>query len=210
MRASRRPALLAALLAAAASLAACAYFTVREDAAPVRSYTVPGFGALELDVPPDWRDSVEAAEGGLPAQVITFQPPSGYAFRVKVVAGGNHAGLPDFNSPDRIRRAVERQGNRLLPSAMQKTLTLETLQGPVAQGFYYTLTDKIAVEHPTTTGDYPYTTQGAAGVGDLLVSFSIYFRDPSAPERETALAMIADARHVTRPGSSPEPGGPTR
>jgi hypothetical protein len=210
MRASGRPALLAALLAAAASLAACAYFTVREDAAPVRSYTVPGFGALELDVPQDWRDSVEAAEGGLKAQAITFQPPSGYAFRVRVVAFGNHSGLPDFNSPDRIRRAVERQGTGLLPSAMQKTLAVETLQGPVAQGFYYTLTDKIAVEHPTTTGDYPYLTQGAAGVGDLLVSFSIYFRDPGAPEREAALAMIAGARHVASPKSSPVPGAPTR
>lgn len=210
MRAPGWPALLAAFLAAAASLAACAPFAAPETAAPMRSYIVPGFGALELDVPTDWRDSVEAAEGGLPAQVITFQPPSGYAFRVKVVAGGNHAGLPDFNSPGRIRLIVERQGSRLLRSAVEPTLTVETLRGTVTRGFYYTLTDKRAVEHPTTTGDYPHLTQGVASVGDLLVSFSIYFRDPIAPEREAALAMIADARHTTSPASGPEPGGPTR
>lgn len=210
MRAPGWPALLAALLAAAASLAGCASSDIHEDAAPIRSYTVPGFGALELDVPAGWRDSVEAAEGGLPARVITLQPPSGYAFRVKIFAGGNQAGLPDFNSPGRIHWSVERQGNRLLASAVEPTLTVETLKGTVAQGFYYTLTDKTAVEHQTTTGDYPRLTQGAAGVGGLLVSFSIYFRDPSAPEREAALAMIAGARHVTSPKSSPVPGAPTR
>lgn len=210
MRASGWPTLLLALFAAAASLAACAPAAVQQGAAAVRSFAVPGFGTVVLDVPADWQDSVEAAEGGVPAQAITFQPPSGYAFRVKVVAGGNHAGLPDFNSPDRIRRAVERQGSRLLRSAVEPTLTVETLRGTVTRGFYYTLTDKRAVEHPTTTGDFPRLTQGVASVGALLVSFSIYFRDPIAPEREAALAMIAGARHVTRPASGPAPGGAPR
>ena len=210
MRPSGRPALLVALLAAAASLTACASGAVREDAGPMRSYAVPGFGALALEVPTDWKDSVEAAEGGISARAITFQPPSGHAFVVKVLAGGNRKSQPGFNSPARMRLIVERQGYRLLRSAMEPTLIVVPLAGAAARGFYFTLTDKVAVEHPTTTGDYPRLTQGVASVGGLLVSFSIYFREPVAPEREAALAMIASARHLASPGSAPPPGGTTR
>ena len=210
MRPSGRSALLAALLAAAASLTACASGNVHEDAGPIRAYTVPGFGALALEVPPGWKDSVEAAEGGIAARVITFQPPSGHAFVVKVFAGGNRSGQPGFNSPARLRLIVERQGHRLLRSAVEPTLTVVPLPGEEVRGYYFTLTDKIAVEHPTTTGDYPRLTQGVASVGDLLVSFSIYFREPFAPEREAALAMIAHSRHIAGPGSRLEPGGPAR
>ncbi len=213
MRAVARPALLAALLAAVAWLAACALAGAPAPAQPgattMRSYAIPGFGTLELDVPTDWKDAVEAIQDGQ-IRTIDFTPSTGDAFAISLTAAGNFAGHRNFTSPARIRRIVEEQGRALLRSAVETSLTVKSLTGSGAQGFYYTLTDRATVGQPPQPGNYPYLTRGGVSAGGLLLSFGIYTRNSDAPEREAALAVIAGARHIAGPGSAPPPGGTTR
>ena len=173
----------------------------------VRTYAVPGAGSLALHVPEGWRDSVEAFQG-TPMRSITFRPPSGDDFAIKITAGDTPGGQSDFNSPARMRRLVELEGQQLLATAVEQTLTVETLAGPRVSGYHYTLSDKSSVGQPPRPDDYPYLTRGMAATGTLLVVFSIFTRDKNSPARQAALAMLAAARQSAGPAAgSPATGG---
>ena len=164
----------------------------RPSPGSARSYALPGDGALELEVPAGWRDSVEQRQPGS-APTISFVPALGDEFLV-LLTPSRDPGRLDFNSPARVRAFVERSGQGMLGGSVEKAVVLESLSGTTAQGFYYTLTDRAAVGKPSVRGDYPYVTQGAVATGDLLVVFSIFHRTKDGPERQAALVMVAGLR----------------
>ena len=68
---------------------------------------------------------------------------------------------------------------------------LRARPGGAEVGFFYSLTDKAP-----KPDEHPLITQGAVAVGDLLLTFTILHRDPSSPERQQTLDMLASARHI--------------
>ena len=162
----------------------------------LRSYAIPGHGVLELDVPATWKSSLDQPPGGRPP-TITFQPATTQEFELKVTATWDPTGRADAPSPAAIRSGVQRMGQRLLPTAAEETLVVESLPGATPRGYHYTLSDKRSVGKPSTPDDYPYITQGMTSAGDLLLAFSFFFRTKDTPEREAVLAMLAGARVKT-------------
>lgn len=155
--------------------------------ASTRSYAIPGHGMLELVVPASWKDSISQPPRGLPP-TITFSPPTGDDFQVLVTALWHPQGDPGFNSLQNIRALLERQGQKLLAQAVEKTLVLEELKGKEASGLHYSLTDRAP-----KPGEYEYMTQGAVGVDELMLMFTILFRRKDAPERQAALEVLETA-----------------
>ncbi len=173
-----------------------------------RSYTIPGRGVLELDVPATWKSSTDQPSGGRPP-TITFRPAATtQEFEFKVTATWDPSGRADTPSPAAIRSGVQRMGQKLLSTAVEKTLVVEPLSGATPSGYHYTLTDKSSVGKPAAPDDYPYVTQGMTSAGDLLLAFSFFFRTKGTPEREAALAMLAGARVKTEGTTARPPAAP--
>ncbi|HEV8532163.1 MAG TPA: hypothetical protein VGT00_12150 [Methylomirabilota bacterium] len=174
-----------------------------------RSYPIPSHGVLELDGPTAWKSSLDQPPGGR-APTITFTPSTTQEFEFKVTVSWDQTRPADAFSPAAIRSFVQHMGQKLLPTAVEKTLVVEPLPGQTPRGYHYTLTDKSSVGKPSAPGDYPYVIQGMTSAGDLLLAFSYFFRTKEGPDREAALAMLAGARAKSEVATTlpPAPSGP--
>jgi len=87
----------------------------------LRSYAIPGHGVLELDVPATWKSSLDQPPDGQ-HPTMTFRPATTQEFELKVTATWDSTGRADAPSPAAIRSGVQHTGERLLPTAVEKTL----------------------------------------------------------------------------------------
>jgi hypothetical protein len=190
-----RRSLASILLLAALVLAA------RRPSVSVRAYDLPGHGRLEFSAPRSWKDEVGRPPGDLPP-TIEFSPAAGSSFSIQVTPLFSPAGAPDFNRPETIRALLEEIGRKQLEASVEKEITLKEIKGHDAAGFYFTVTDRAP-----KPDEWTYLTAGAAGVGDLLVSFTILTNSLDSGELDQALRMIGTCRQVR---TSDPPARPAR
>lgn len=155
-------------------------------ASTVRSYEIPGHGALQFVVPNSWKDSIRRPSRETPPTIV-FSPPVGNDFQVLITALWSPRSEPGFNAPHKLRRAADDHGKTRLASSVEKTLVLRELKGHAAVGYLYTLTDR-------EPGEYRYLTQGHVAVGDLWLSVSILFQPQATLAHRSALEMIRTVR----------------
>jgi hypothetical protein len=168
---------------------------------PVRTYDLPGHGRLEISPPGAWKEEVGRPPGDLPP-TIEFSPPAGNRFSVQITPLFSPAGDPDYNRPERIRPLLEEIGRKQLEASVEKEITLKEIKGPAAAGYYFTVTDRAP-----KTDEWTYLTAGAAGVGDLLVSFTILTNSLDSGELRQALRMIESCRQIKSTDKPPVPPG---
>jgi hypothetical protein len=101
-------------------------------------------------------------------------------------------GEPGFNSPDRVRALLEKDGKRILPKTVETKIVLQELKGVHNIGYYFSVTDKAP-----DPGEYRYMTQGKIGVGNLLLSFTILTRVKESESAKDALTMLREAKQRT-------------
>jgi hypothetical protein len=190
-----RPHPLRALLAALPLAALAA-----GDDTVVRFYRVPGHGTLQLAVPVSWKESVSVQGPGLPP-TVAFSPPEGSGFSVQITPLWSPAADPAFNRPESVRPLVARMGRQHLGSAVETDLVLREIRGEAVAGYVFTLTDRAPAE-----GGWRYLTAGAAGAGDLLLSFTVLTHSLDSGDLDAALRLIRSARQVDVPASSATPG----
>ena len=165
-----------------------------EPAGPAaRIFPVPGHGQLELTVPTDWRDTVDQPLGGLPP-TIAFLPAEGEAFRLLVTALWDRDGRPI--STDAVRAMAQRALNDARTYAVEQGAALVAAQGTEASGWYFRLTDRRVPAGTLPRGEYAYLVQGAARVGDLLLTFTLLTNARDGAEHEAAVALIRSARQL--------------
>jgi len=172
-------------------------FVLAAEATSVRSYPLPGHGILELKVPSSWKESVSGPPAGLPP-TIEFSPESGNGFDVQITPLWSPTGDPDLNRPEVIRSLVEKMGRKHLDQAVETEVRLKEIKGPRAKGYVFTITDRAPAE-----GEWTYLTAGAAGVGELLLSFTILTNSLDSGELDRALRMIEESRWSASPSSEP-------
>jgi hypothetical protein len=180
------------LLLAAPALAA-------EGPPRVNAYELPGHGRLEMSPPAGWKEELTRPPGDLPP-TIEFSPPAGSGFSVQITPLFSPAGDPDYNRPERIRPLLEAIGRKQLEASVEKEITLRQIKGPAAAGYYFTVTDRAPKKD-----EWTYLTAGAAGVGDLLVSFTILTNSLDSGELRQALRMIEACRQVRTSDPPPRP-----
>ena len=166
-------------------------FTSSETAPPsaVRSFPLPHHGVLDLAVPPSWADVVHRPPGELPPTLL-FSPKNGNRFELLLTVFWNMNPGENMTEPGRLKAMVTARGRTLLPNAIEKELTVLELRRGESVGYYYVLTDKVS-----EPGAFPYRAEGAIGMGDLLLSFTLLFKDKDSDELRKPLEMLINAKY---------------
>jgi hypothetical protein len=148
----------------------------------IKKYPVPEHGALELNVPTSWKGKVHKPQENMPPTVI-FDPAKGNDFEVLITVLWSKTGEQGFNNQDNVRTLVEKEGQKLLPNAVETKIVLEEIRGVDHTGYYFIVTDKAP-----NPGEYRYMTHGAIGVGNLLLSATILHRVKESESVKDALS----------------------
>jgi hypothetical protein len=168
----------------------------------VRSYDVPGHGRIEFTVPVAWKDEANRPPADLPP-TIEYSPAEGNSFSVQITALRSPTGDPEFNRPEKIRTLLEEIGRKQLEVSVEKEIVLKEIKGPAVAGYYFTLTDRAPKKD-----EWTYLTAGAAGAGDLLLSFTILTNSVDSGELRQALKAIEGCRLIKTPEPTPSPARP--
>lgn len=152
-------------------------------------YTIPDHGRLIMDVPTEWQATFyEPQDKSFP--VISFYPLDGpKVFQLSVAVFWAEAPLRNLTDPGNLRRFVESVGQEILKQADENTLELEDIVGRSGIGYMFSLSDQDAPE-----GEYPYLTQGALGVGNVVVVFTLLMQENNTELRKKTLEMLEGAR----------------
>jgi hypothetical protein len=154
------------------------------------SFSIPGHGALRLQMPEGWHAQSRPLAKP-PSVYVHFTPASGEAFDVQVTAIWLDPDKRARTTADSLKATAQRSADDLLPHSVEKTAPLHDLRGPQCQGFYYALTD-----NNPGPGEFTNLTQGLFLTGDLLTTFTILHRTPSSPEVDQALQSLGAASYV--------------
>jgi hypothetical protein len=129
-----------AILAAAALSVCTSGFDAAGEGKPpaleARSFAVPGHGSLALPVPAAWKQEVNQPPTD-PSPTITFSPASGDDFKVLVTPLWSPTNDPNFNKPQAVRRLIDNETRKMLPSAVEKELAVKEFKGAAGTGYYY-------------------------------------------------------------------------
>lgn len=166
-------------------------------------YPIPGHGVLTLEVPVHWQVTYyQPRENAAP--IIIFYPLRGpQTFQLTTAVFWDDSPARNITAPEQIRKLVEQVGIEVLAQSDQDTLELSEFSGREGTGYLFDLSDKDA-----GAGEYRYLTQGALGVGEVLVVFSLFTMELDPELRDTVLTMLRGARlkrqrqDVRRPGNS--------
>jgi hypothetical protein len=154
----------------------------------IRKYPIPEHGTLELNVPTPWKGEVHKTRENMPPTFI-FNPAQGNDFQVTISVLWEKTGDKDFNSQEKARTFVEKDGQKLLPNTAEGKIVLQEIKGVSHSGYYFSVTDKAP-----NPGEYRYMTRGAIGVGKLFLNFTILHRVRDSQAVRDALSIFREAK----------------
>ena len=158
----------------------------------IRKYPIPGHGTLELNVPAPWKGEVHKPRENMPPTIM-FNPAKGNDFQVMITVLGGKTGEQDFNSQDKVRTFVEKDGQKLLANAAEGKIVLQQIKGVNNAGYYFSITDKAP-----NPGEYRYMTRGAIGVGNLFLNFTILHRVRDSQSVRDAISILREAKQSAK------------
>jgi len=177
-------------------------------ATTVRSYGLPGGGALELAVPLRWQEEIGWSEDD-ERPTITFRPESGAGFLVRIVvlAPEPSAG-EEFASSDRLKALVESSARASLGVNGGADLRLERIgEDAHVVGWYYSVVDSLMPD-PPPEGAFAVMTQGASSASGFVLTATVLTRKQWGDDLSDAVSMLRTARVGEGPGDSWRVPGP--
>lgn len=169
-----------------AVLLVAAVLNISAAEAGERIYELPGYGGvLILPVPPGWVEELRRpSDEGPPA--INFHGAGREDFRVFIVpfpgAGADLAGM--------VRGAAR----GIAPLAAEEQIEIRSFGGDV-RGYWFRYSDRSLAGTVPPEGDYIYTVQGAALVGDIALTFTVLTNDSRSAAVAATLRMVRGARY---------------
>ncbi len=158
----------------------------------IRQYPIPEHGTLELNVPTPWKGEVHKPQEKMVPTII-FNPAKGNDFQVMISVLWGKTGDQDFNSQEKVRTFVEKDGQNLLPNAAEPNIVLQEIKGANKTGYYFSITDKAP-----NPGEYRYMTRGAIGVGNLFLNFTILHRVKDSQSVRDVLSALQEAKQSSK------------
>ncbi len=155
--------------------------------AAAEQYSVPGVGALQLDVPKGWRVQEQIGPTSI---YLKMRPETGGRFSFQFTSNWlPPEKLSGFTSAS-IKERVESMAKNLLPDAVEKEAGLVELKGKEVAGYYFRVTDR----NPSTSpGEFKYLTQGMFTTPTGVAVFTLLHNEADPPERQQAVAMLEGA-----------------
>jgi len=158
----------------------------------ITHFPVPDHGEIVFHVPVRW-DYTYRSTGIISPPVVTFfrKDKSGEeVFQLNASIFWNDGFQKNILSDENVKTLVQDVGEGLLPFSDETDLELIPLNGKDGQGYFFRLTDSAA-----RPGEYRYLTQGALGVGELLLVFSLFTNEESDQIHNLAIEMVQNASH---------------
>jgi len=153
-----------------------------------RKYPIPSHGVLELNTPVSWKAKTHKPQENMPP-IMIFNPATGTDFQVTIMVSSGKKGEVSFNSAEKVKSLLEKEGQQLLPRITETKLVLKEMTGNDHTGSYFTATDKNV-----DPGEYRYMTRAGIGVGDLLVLATILHRVKDSGAVKATLSMLREAK----------------
>lgn len=160
----------------------------------IQQFPLPGHGTLVIAVPDAWKTEVAQPPDALPP-TLRFLPKSGAAFEILVTPLWSMTGKSQAMDAANVRQEVDRSAEAAKPQAVERVLTIKSLQGSSGVGYYFSATDRSP-----KPGEYKYLTQGIIPVGELAVVFTILSNDGGDATVDAALLLLQDATQK-KPGA---------
>ena len=158
----------------------------------IKNYPIPEHGTLELNIPTTWKGEVHKPQGNM-SPTILFKPASGDDFQILVTVMWSKKGESGFNSQDKVRALIEKDGQKLLTKTVETKIVLQEIKGVNNTGYCFFVTDKAP-----NPGEYRYITRGAIGVGNLLLNATILHRVKESESVKEALSMLREAKQSAK------------
>ena len=158
------------------AFAAIAALAFAAPAASSHDYGLGDLGSLQIDLKPGWR---------------VTQPPagSGATISIEAAAPGKMrllmTPLPTPQSDQALREATQHAADGIGPQSVEKSLTLKSLRGAQAQGYYFKATDPAP-----RPGEYRYLYQGVMGMRSIIVTFTVLYDDGAEQDADDALSAV--------------------
>ncbi|QBB68933.1 hypothetical protein ELE36_00260 [Pseudolysobacter antarcticus] len=159
-------------------------------AGATQEITLPGKGRLVFNVPAGWQMKVLDNPANQPP-MIEFDPSKGDAMRMRVVVLWTKPPDATFNTPEALRKLMQKAGEGQLFTATEQQVDLKELHGNVGAGYWYALTDRAP-----QAGDFQYMLHGAYPVGPLLLDFTALSRNTLRDGDKDLLGAIGSATLV--------------
>ena len=158
----------------------------------IRKYPIAGHGTLELNIPTPWKGEIHKSREDMPPTFM-FTPAKGDDFQLMISVLWGKTGDRDFNSQEKLRAFVEKDGQKLLPNTTEGKIVLQEMKGVSHNGYYYSVTDKAP-----NPGEYRYMTRGAIGVGNLFLNFTILHRVKDSQAVRDGLSALREAKQSAK------------
>jgi hypothetical protein len=158
----------------------------------IKKYPIPEHGTLELNVPTTWKGEVHKPQGNMPPTIL-FKPASGDDFQILVTVMWSKKGESGFNSQDKVRALIEKDGQKLLTKTVETKIVLQEIKGVNNTGYCFFVTDKAP-----NPGEYRYMTRGAIGVENLLLNVTILYRVKDSESVKDSLSMLREAKQSAK------------
>jgi len=175
--------------------------------AELKTYPVPDHGSLQLDIPPDWRDTFLAG-GTLTTRypAIRLAPRKSDSFEANISIIPNDEENKDFNSPAKVKQRAEVAGNHFikLDASKEKTLDLHEVKTPTVVIYHYTLSNK----DPKAT--LKKVCGIFAGLGDISLNTTVRMDDNEEALRDRLIEIIKNARQLEKAPANAPPAAPAQ
>jgi len=169
------------------------------EEAGVRSFPLPEYGVLQLQVPKSWRDRVSETRGST-TPTIVLTAGSGEAFEVSLTPLWRiQPGAPPADLAEIIRRKVEEDAERAKQQSVEKELAIQEMKGVSGTGYYFSATDRAP-----KPGEFNHMLQGIIRAGEVLVLFTALTHDSGDVIRRESMAMLESATSTNDEISSSE------
>ena len=159
------------------------------------SFAIPGHGELIINVPKIWNYRYKTTNDDKPPIITLYNldKNKGEIYQLNLSILWEDGFQRNISSPEYIRSLVEQTGKEVLVHSDQTKLKLEKISGRYGVGYFFNLSDSNA-----SSGEYQFLTQGALGVGRLLLIFSLFSNDNDSILQEALMKIIMSAKHQNR------------
>ena len=145
---------------------------------------------LVLDIPEGWRGEVHRPRAELPP-TVAISGPDAASLQILVTPIWPMGNAQAPTAQD-IRRLVQGAADTIRPRAIEPELKLIDLGATGKVGYYFSATDRAP-----EPGGFKHLTQGAMGMGELRLTFTILINGEPAEPVAQALALLRSMRRAS-------------
>lgn len=159
------------------------------EAYNTKSYPLPNRGKIQMNVPKTWRSKVSQPKNNLPPSIM-FLPKSATSFQVLMTPlwSDSEKAAPDQQS---IKNNIGRIIEQMKSISVEKEIPIRELKGVAGAGYYFSMTDKAP-----KPGEFISMTQGMYQLGELLITFTVFWNEGSRDASDETIRILESARHI--------------